>query len=183
MSREAKIQQNVEIPKDIEVSVNGKEVSIKGPKGQITKTFPNPNIKIEKEDNMLVISSRKSGKREKKIIGTFKAAINNMITGGQNLHKYTLKICSGHFPMNVSLSNAELTIKNFFGEKYPRKLRVKQGVDVKIDGDLIHVEGIDKERCGQVAADIENLTRRTAYDRRIFQDGIYIIKKDDKEIK
>jgi len=53
-----------------------------------------------------------------------------MIKGSSQNHVYTMKICSGHFPMNVSVSNNKLSVKNFFGEKVPRVLQLKSGVDV-----------------------------------------------------
>ena len=54
---------------------------------------------------------------------------------------------------------------------------------MKVEGELIHVAGTNKEIAGQVSADIEQLTRRPGYDTRIFQDGIWITSKDGKEMK
>jgi large subunit ribosomal protein L6 len=62
-------------------------------------------------------------------------------------------------------------------------LDLKNDADVKIEGDLIYVTSQNKETAGQASADIEQLTRRPGYDTRIFQDGIYIINKDGKELK
>ncbi|MDP6647875.1 MAG: 50S ribosomal protein L6, partial [Candidatus Woesearchaeota archaeon] len=62
-------------------------------------------------------------------------------------------------------------------------LQIKEGATVKVEGDLINVTSTNKETAGQVSADIEQLTRRPGYDKRIFQDGIYIINKDGKELK
>ena len=85
--------------------------------------------------------------------------------------------------MNVSTSNNKLIVKNFLGEKVPRILQLKEGADVKIEGEIIKVESSNKELAGQVSADIEQLTRRPGYDSRIFQDGIYITNKDGRELK
>ena len=98
-------------------------------------------------------------------------------------YKYTLKICSGHFPMNVSVGGGQLIVKNFFGEKVPRTLEFSKSAKVTIEGEIIHVESTDKEIAGQVAAAIEQLTRRPGFDTRVFQDGIYITNKDGKDIK
>ena len=106
-----------------------------------------------------------------------------MNKGALNGYRYTLKICSGHFPMSVSVGNNQLIVKNFLGEKVPRVLKLKAGADVKVEGDLIVVESSNKEIAGQVGASIELLTRRTKYDTRIFQDGIWITSKDGKELK
>ncbi|HLC99276.1 MAG TPA: 50S ribosomal protein L6, partial [Candidatus Nanoarchaeia archaeon] len=84
--------------------------------------------------------------------------------------------------MNVSVSGNEFNVANFLGEKTPRKLKIKDGVKVKVEGEFVVVEGIRKEDAGQVAANIEILTKVKGRDRRIFQDGIYIIEKDGKQM-
>ena len=111
------------------------------------------------------------------MINTFKAHLIHMIVGSMEGHVYKLKICSGHFPMTVAMKGDTLEVKNFLGEAHPRTLKIKQGADVKVNGEEIVVESPDKEIAGQTAADIEQLTRITNRDRRIFQDGIYIVEK------
>mgnify|MGYP001570040019 FL=1 len=85
--------------------------------------------------------------------------------------------------MNVSTDGNKLSVKNFLGEKVPRVLELKEGATVKVESPLIYVISSNKEIAGQVSADIEQLTRRPGFDTRIFQDGIYIINKDGKELK
>lgn len=117
------------------------------------------------------------------IMKSFKAHINNLLKGVVEPYSYTLKICSGHFPMTVSVNKNQLIVKNLLGEKIPRVLDLKEGVTVKVEGENIIVESTDKEKAGQCAASIEQLTRRTGYDTRVFQDGCWITIKDKKEIK
>ena len=184
MAKEKKeIKVEIEIPEGIEVEINKALVKVKGKAGAVVKKLFNPNIKISKEDNKIVLKALRSTKREQKLANTFRAHIKNMLDGANETYKYKLKICSGHFPMNVSVKDNEFIVKNFFGEKIPRVLKIKEGADVKIEGDIVIVESPDKELASQVAADIEQLTRRTKYDTRIFQDGCHIISKGSKEIK
>ena len=105
-----------------------------------------------------------------------------MIKGVSEGHIYKLKICSGHFPMNTAVNGNKFVVNNFLGEKTPRELDIKEGASVKIEGDIVIVEGIDKELVSQTAASIEILTKVKGKDKRIFQDGIYITEKDGKEI-
>ena len=173
------ISLNIEIPTGVEITLDGK-IKVVGPKGEVEKQIIHPKIQIKKEDNKITIGCKKGSKKEKKIIHAFRAHLNNMISGVQENFTYKIKICSGHFPMNVSVSNNQLIIKNFLGENTPRTLDLKAGAKVKVEGDIIVVSAASKEIAGQVAADIEQLTKVTNKDIRIFQDGCYIIEKAGK---
>lgn len=176
-------QDTVEIPSDCQITIEGKEVIVKGSKGEIRKNLFNPLIAMNVENNNVILSVKALNKSTKKIINTFKAHLVNTFKGVNQGHVYKLRICSGHFPMTVTVKNDIFEIKNFIGEKVPRQISIKEGTSVKIDGTEIIVDGIEKEKVGQMAASIEQLTRRPGFDQRIFQDGIYIIEKDGKEIK
>jgi len=167
----------IEIPEGITAERKGTVLAVTGPNGTVEKNVGNPRVVITVESDGVKLISKRATKSEKKMINTYKAHIKNMLKGVGEVHQYKLKICSGHFPMNVSINNSIVTIKNFIGESVPRTLALKPGVDVKLDGQIITVESPDIELAGQAAADIEQLTRITNRDRRIFQDGIFIIKK------
>ncbi|MBC8494660.1 50S ribosomal protein L6 [archaeon] len=181
MREEFKVTINT--PEGCQVSMDADNLVIKGDKGELKRKFSNPLIKLELQDNNVTLNTKTSNKRTKKLQNTFIAHINNMFKGVVEGHIYKLKICSGHFPMTVSVKNNMFEIKNFIGEKVPRELKITEGTSVKIDGTEIVVEGIGKEKVGQMAASIEQLTKRPGFDKRIFQDGIYITEKDGKIIK
>ncbi|MBU0536356.1 MAG: 50S ribosomal protein L6, partial [Nanoarchaeota archaeon] len=134
------------------------------------------------KDNVLIIKAKNACKKEKTVMGTFRAHIKNMIKGVNEGHIYKLKICSGHFPMNVAMSGKDFSVSNFLGEKTPRKMIIKEGAKIKIEGEHIIVESTNKEIAGQTAANIETLTKIKGRDKRIFQDGIYIIEKDGNQL-
>lgn len=171
------IIEKIEIPEGLSVDIIDHIVKIKGPKGLSEKKIFHPKIKIEKKDNQIILTSVNATKREKTILNTLKAHIRNIIKGTIEGYEYQLKVCSGHFPMNLSIQNNILTIKNFFGEKKPRKVKILDGAEAKIEGDIIKISGIDIDIVSQTASRIELTTRRTGFDRRIYQDGIWIIKK------
>ena len=85
--------------------------------------------------------------------------------------------------MNVALDKNEIIVKNFLGEKIPRRALVLPNVKVKVEKDIITVESHDKEKAGQTASNIESSTRITDKDRRVFMDGIWMIEKAGKELK
>jgi large subunit ribosomal protein L6 len=176
------MQEKVNIPHTCEFKQEKTKITVKGPKGEIVRILPDKELTITKNGEHLVLSYAKSSKREKKNLFTTKAHLTNMIKGVQEGFTYKLRICSGHFPMSVALKNGVFEIKNFIGEKVPRTLRIKHGADVKIEGDIVTVHAVDKEMAGLTAGAIEKLTRRPGFDKRIFQDGIYIIEKDGKKL-
>jgi large subunit ribosomal protein L6 len=173
----------LKLPEGVTAEIIGHAVKIKGSKGEMQRKLANPKITIEGKDGKIMLKAKDGTKKDKTMIGTFKAHIRNMIKGVSEGHIYRLKICSGHFPMNVSVSGKEFSVANFLGEKTARKIKLKEGVTVKVEGQDIVVESISKESAGQTAADIEILTKVKGRDRRIFQDGIFITNKDGKELE
>jgi len=175
-------EERVELPSSVTLQVVGKSVVLKGPKGEESEAIPK-NVCVKVEGSEVVIFSNDSTRREKRLIGTLAAHIKSIIHGVTDGCTYKMKVCSGHFPMNVSVSGNNLVVKNFFGEKAPRTLEFPSTVKVKVNGDEVVIESHSRKVAGQIAANIEKLTSRTKYDKRVFQDGIYIVSKDGKLIE
>lgn len=171
------IEEKIELPSGVTASLSDGVLTVKGPKGEVSKPVRHPRIEVSVKDDVVVLFCKRGTKREKDAMFTFVAHINNMLRGVQDPYVYKLKVCSGHFPMNVSVSGEFLEVKNFLGEKSPRRLRLKKGAGVKVSGDDITVEAPDIELAGIVASDIERLMTKGTRDQRIFQDGIYIVEK------
>lgn len=173
---------------DVAIPLNGASavfadnlLTVKGPKGEVSKKLKYPNVFVKVEGDNIVIGTQRLSKREKKIIFTYKAHANNMVKGVTEGFVYNLAIVFAKFPMTVELKNGIFIVKNLLGEKVPRTFGVPSDVKVEINGKDIVVSGIDKEKTGQVAANIEQLCRITHLDRRVIQDGIFITKKPHKE--
>ncbi|WP_297477442.1 50S ribosomal protein L6 [Thermococcus sp.] len=183
MPIDAWVREEVEIPEGVEVTVENNVVKVKGPKGELEREFSYPGVKIFTEDGKVVVFKEFPRKRDIAIARTFKAHIANMIKGVTEGFTYKLKAVYSHFPMTVKVQGDEVLIENFLGEKNPRRAKILPGVTVKVRGQEVIVEGIDKEAVGQTAANIEQATRITKWDRRVFQDGVYIVEKAGKPIK
>ena len=176
------IKEVIELPSGVTATYENHILGIKGEKGEVSRLLREPNVAISAKDNKVTLECPIATKREKRMINTYRAHVRNMIKGVQEGYTYKLKICSGHFPMNVSLNGDKFIIKNFLGEKSPRSFTIKKGAEVKIDGDIITVQGLDKELTGRIASDIELSTAKTNRDLRVFQDGIYMIEKAGRKL-
>ncbi len=175
-------QEELLLPPGVTAQLHGSVLKLTGAQGEIEKVFRYPFIGVLSEGNKIILTALRNGRRERTIIGSFAAHITNMIKGVQEPHTYTLKICSGHFPMSVSTSATEFTVKNFLGESVPRIADVIPHVTIKVNDKEIIVKSVDKEAAGQMAARIEQLCRITNRDIRIFMDGIWIINKCGRNV-
>lgn len=176
------IFQKIEIPEGVEISIEGNEIKVKGKEGENKKTFNLTKLTLEKTGSEITIGNKKATKNEKKMINTIAAHIRNMIKGVQKKYEYELKVCFSHFPITIEIKGKEALIKNFLGEKIPRKVKLPEGVEVKVEKDIIKINSASKELAGQTAADFEVATRITKRDRRVFQDGIFMTIKAGEEI-
>ncbi|MBI5148395.1 50S ribosomal protein L6 [Candidatus Pacearchaeota archaeon] len=181
MKNEKVKSREVEIPKGAQVEINGHSLIVSGEKGKLSRTF---KVKMEKKDDKIIIEVKKGNKREKKNVSSIVAHIKNMLQGVQAYYEYKLQICPVHFPIKVAVSGdkKEVIIQNFLGEVKERKAKIFENVNVEVKGDIITILSTDKEAAGQTAANIETATKIKSRDRRIFQDGIFIIEKAGKKI-
>ncbi len=171
------MSQEVEMPEGVTATFEKDVLTVKGPKGEVSKIFRFPRVFVKVEGNKLITGTNKFSQSEKKIIFTYRAHFNNMVKGVTEGFTYKLKVVYAKFPMTVALNGNKLTVKNFLGEKVPRVSEVPSDVKVTVAGEDITVEGINKESCGQVAGSIERLTKISHFDRRVIQDGIFITEK------
>lgn len=171
------VARQVEIPEGVEVSVKGASVTVKGPKGELTRKLSYPEIVIKKEDSYLVVNSRLDRKKHRAMVGTLAAHIANMTAGVTRGFEYRMKVVYSHFPIQLKAGSDELVINNFLGERKPRSAKILPGTKVEVLKDEVVITGIDKESVGQTMANIEQATRVRGFDIRVFQDGIYLVDK------
>jgi large subunit ribosomal protein L6 len=172
------IEQIIEIPAGFEVSAHNSDVVMKSKGKEVKRQFPeSPKIILVKKDNKIMITAKKGTKRELKLINSIAAHLKNMIAGLNEDYFYKLEICNVHFPVTVKLDGNKLKIKNFLGEKIDRTCEILPNVKVVIKGNNIEVTSPDIEAAGTTAARIELATNIRNRDRRVFQDGIFIIEK------
>jgi large subunit ribosomal protein L6 len=171
------LREEIPIPTDLEVTIN-KEVTVKGPKGELKRKFKQGKVNIRLEDDKIILETRFPKKKDKAMLGTIRSHINNMVLGLTEGFSYRMKIVYAHFPMTVKATQNKVIIENFLGERYPRTAKIVGDAKVKIQGDEVIVTGIQKEEVGQTMANIEQATKIKGRDPRVFQDGIYLVTKE-----
>ncbi len=177
MSSSYVYEKRIEIPSDCQLKLDGKTVTVSGAKGTLYREFPEPQTTLKIDGSELVATTHHNRKRARALVGTAIAHVRNMLTGVQHGYTYEMKIVFSHFPMSVEVKGDELLIKNFIGERGVRRARLIGKVEVKTTEDEVIISGIDIEAVSQSAANIQLATRIRGKDRRVFLDGIYVIRK------
>jgi large subunit ribosomal protein L6 len=170
----------IEIPEAVTVEEDHLDLIVEGPNGSVTRRLWYPDVSVSVADGAVVVESDAEDAKTQAIIGTFESHVANMIRGVQEAWEYEMEVFYSHFPMQVDVEGEEVVIENFLGEKAPRRTPVHGETDVEIDGETVTLRGPSIEDVGQTAADIEQLTRVTDKDVRVFQDGVYITNKPSR---
>ena len=159
------------IPEGADVSVEGHKVTVKGPNGEVQKTFSKRAV-IKVEAGEVNVSAKDKG-----LEGTVDSIINSMMVGVTEGYKKELKVLYAHFPVSVEVKGKDINIKNFLGEKQPRTTNIVGNTKVEAKGQNVTVSGPDKEAVGQTAANLKEILKIKDKDGRVFQDGIYEIEE------
>ncbi|MCK9225298.1 MAG: 50S ribosomal protein L6 [Candidatus Muirbacterium halophilum] len=166
------------IPAKVEVKVNGTDVTVKGPKGQVNETF-NSEVIIEHNNNEIQVRPFSEIKFHRALHGTVASKIKNMITGVTVGFEKVLKISGVGYKANMKGNDLNLLI----GYSNPIDVKVPAGLEAAVEdrGMSVKITGIDKQRVGQFAAEIRALREPEPYKGKgiRYSDEI-IIKKAGK---
>tara|TARA_B100001113_G_C21002510_1_gene575590 strand:- start:332 stop:874 length:543 start_codon:yes stop_codon:yes gene_type:complete len=175
-----RIEHFVTIPEEVTATLSEDGVvTISGPKGSLNRQFVNASVDILQEGGSLLVRADMPRRKIKSLAGTWNAHLNNMVKGVTEGFTYNLKAFYSHFPMTLEVKGNKFVVNNYFGERVPRNADILSGVEVKVNNKVeVVVTGIDKEAVGQTSANIERCAVVKNRDRRIFQDGIYLLSKE-----
>jgi large subunit ribosomal protein L6 len=171
------ISLELKIPENVKIDIDGKRVKVSGQKGEVERSFLEKEIKIEKLNDKISVSSESERKKAGALVGTIISHIKNMIEGAANGFTYRLRVVYSHFPITVKIEGNKVLIQNFLGERNPRVAKIIGNTQVKIEGSDLVITSVNIEAVGQTASNIEQATRIVGYDRRKFMDGIYIVER------
>jgi large subunit ribosomal protein L6 len=172
-----KIEEKIQVPEGITCSLKDRYLICSKSGSELKRKMILPNITVKVSGNEIIFTSDKGNKNDLKVIRAHLAHIRNMFHGLNEKYTYQLESCNVHFPVTLKIDKNKLIINNFLGEKVARTADIRPNVDVQIKGAKITITSHDKEAAGQTAANFEKATIVRNRDRRIFQDGIYIIEK------
>jgi len=174
-------EKSIKVPEGFTADVSGMKIVVSGPKGKLAREFKGMyGVKIERTADGITVSSESEMRKQKSKVGTAIAHVRNMLHGLEEGYTAKLKIIYTHFPVTVKVEDKDrkVMVTNFLGEKTPRAAKIF-GDDTKVDikaADIV-ITGTDIEAVGQTAANLEQITRVRAHDRKVFQDGIFITEK------
>lgn len=174
------VEKEVEIPESVTVKMENKIVTVKGPKGELKKNFQRfADVEMKLENDKVTFKAYFITKRKKAKTNNAIGYFENMINGVTKGYRYKSKIVFSHFPITVEpdVKKGKVTIKNLYGGRKPLIVPiVGKETTVKVDGDDVITEGIDKEAVGQTVANMQEICRLRGSrkkDPEVFMDGIW----------
>ena len=150
----------IPVPAGVEVSIDGREVTVKGPKGTLNHTIVTP-IEIEKaEDGTLHVTRPNDERTAKERHGLTRTLVNNMIVGVSTGYSKTLEISGVGYRVEAKGSNLEFAL----GYSHPITVTPPEGISFRVEAPTrFVVSGIDKQKVGEVAANIRKLRKPDPY--------------------
>ena len=175
MSRIGKMP--ISVPAGVDVTVNGNVVTVKGPKGTLTREFAHAMC-IEYKDGVITVTRPNDLKINKSLHGLTRTLIHNMVEGVTNGYSKTLEIEGVGY--RAAKSGSKLTLS--VGYSHPVEFEAREGLTVEVpDSTTITVEGINKQFVGDLAAEIRAVRAPEPYKGKgIRYENEYVARKEGK---
>ena len=152
----------IAIPKGVTVKVNGSNVDVKGPKGQMTQALP-PNISAAVEDGTLVTKKTSDEREHDKFHGLARSLVNNAVLGVTEGWKRELDIVGVGYRAEMKGKQVVLAL----GYSHPVVFDIPNGIDIAIEKQThLTVTGVDRQLVGQVAANLRRLRKPDPYQQK-----------------
>lgn len=167
----------IEIPAGVTVSVKAREVEVRGPKGTLQLVL-HPDVSATLQDNFLLIALMRETKQSRKVWGTMRALIANMVEGVTKGFEKRLEIEGVGYRASLVGKDLELLL----GFSHPVKVPAPGGIEYKVEKNVVTVSGISKEDVGRAASTIRGLKPPEPYKGKgIHYTGEVIRRKAGKK--
>ena len=176
MSRVANMP--VVLPQGVEVTFSGEEITVKGAKGTLTHR-PHELVSVEQDDGALKVQARNESQRARALSGTTRAVLHNMVLGVVEGFERKLEIIGVGYRAQLQGSTLSLSL----GYSHPINFDIPDGIVVETPTQTeVIVRGIDKQKVGQVAANIRAFRKPEPYKGKgVRYSGERIVKKEAKK--
>jgi large subunit ribosomal protein L6 len=167
----------ISVPKGVEVTINGQDVTVKGPKGELKHTITEP-ITASFEDGVVTVARPDDKPENRSLHGLTRALIANLVEGVSKGYAKTLEIHGVGYRVQARGSNLEFSL----GYSHPILVEAPEGISFKVETPTkFSVEGIDKQKVGEVAANIRKLRKPDPYKAKgVRYKGEHIRRKAGK---
>lgn len=156
MSRIGKMP--ISVPNNVNVSISGSNVIVKGPKGELSRDF-SKEIEIAVEEQSIIVKRPSDTKTHRSLHGLTRTLVANMVTGVSEGYTKTLEIIGVGYRANMKGQDLEVLA----GYSHPVLVKKPVGIEFAIEGNKVKVIGIDKEQVGQIAANIRAIRKPEPY--------------------
>jgi large subunit ribosomal protein L6 len=170
----------IEVPAGVTLTNNNNTVTIKGPKGELTRTF-HPDMEIKLEDNVLTVVRPTDNKEHRALHGTTASLLGNMVEGVTKGYERGLELIGVGYRASKQGNKLVLNV----GYSHPVEITPEQGIEIDVPANTkITIKGIDKERVGALAANIRDVRPPEPYKGKgIRYAGEFVRRKEGKTAK
>jgi large subunit ribosomal protein L6 len=149
----------VTVPNGVDVNINGRQVHVKGPKGELSLEIPVP-IEVNQADGAITVTRPSDEGEIRALHGLSRSLIANMVTGVTDGYRKTLEIVGVGYRVQARGENLEFSL----GFSHPVPVTAPEGITLRVESPTrFVVEGIDKQQVGEVAANIRKLRKPDPY--------------------
>lgn len=167
----------IEIPAGVTITMDGSTVTVKGPKGELSRSF-NPDITVAVEENVINVTRPSESKEHRALHGTTRALIANMVEGVSKGFERGLELIGVGYRAQKQGKKLVLNV----GYSHPVEIEPEEGLEIEVPSNTkVIVKGTNKERVGALAANIRDVRPPEPYKGKgIRYEGEYVRRKEGK---
>ena len=167
----------IEIPAGVTISFDKNTVTVKGPKGELSRSF-NPDIEIKVEENVIQVSRPSDAKEHRALHGTTRALLSNMVEGVSKGFEKSLELIGVGYRAQKQGKKLVLNV----GYSHPVEIEPEEGIEIEVPANTkVIVKGTSKERVGALAANIRDVRPPEPYKGKgIRYEGGFVRRKEGK---
>jgi large subunit ribosomal protein L6 len=168
----------ITVPSGVDVSISGRNITVKGPKGTLTREIPG-TISVRAEDGSLLVERPDDERENRALHGLTRTLVNNMVVGVTDGFSKSLEIVGVGYRAEAQGADA---VRLALGFSHPVHVKAPDGVTFEVpQPTVVVVKGIDKEVVGQVAANIRSIRKPEPYKGKgVRYQGERVLRKAGK---